>query len=138
MTPVAWTAVVLVAVVLVAVVLGAVRLRGLNRRLGSFECGLRAGGSRTGWVAGVAVYGAGRIDWWRYWSVSVRPARVWRREEVLVKGRVPLDSVGQQDQYLVQCTCAGEELELVMSTEAYAGLTAWLEAAPPSVRGLVV
>jgi hypothetical protein len=32
---------------------------------------------------------------------------------------------------------AGHEVELMMSAEAYAGLTSWLEAAPPVARTVI-
>jgi len=113
--------------------MGASRLRTLSGRVGSFVCGARpeqpAGGA---WVAGIAQYGSGRLDWWRSWSLSPRPARSWLRTEFRVTGRVPLDGAGRPGLYLVRCQHLDTEFELTMSFEAYAGLTSWLEAAPPS------
>lgn len=126
---------VLAALLLVLVVLaalGASRLRVLSSRIGSFECGARpaepAGGS---WTAGIAHYGAGRIEWWRSWSLAPRPAQTWGRRELEVVDRAPLgpDDPGT---LLVRCRYGGQDLELSMSAEALAGLTAWLEAAPPT------
>ena len=113
--------------------LGASRLRTLSGRVGSFECNARPTLPPGGpWVAGIAQYGAGRLDWWRSWSLSPRPARSWRRAEFQVTGHVSLGGAGRPDLYLVQCKHLDADFELTMSPEAYAGLTSWLEAAPPS------
>ncbi|RYV50680.1 DUF2550 family protein [Pengzhenrongella frigida] len=119
--------------------LGASRLSTLSGRVGSFVCGARpvspAGGAV---VAGIAQYGAGRLDWWRAWSLSPRPTRTWRRAELEVIARSLLAVPGRPDLYLVQCRYREAEFALTMSPEAYAGLTSWLEAAPPSTLERVI
>ncbi|WP_125774372.1 DUF2550 domain-containing protein [Antribacter gilvus] len=139
MPGVVWIAIaVLVAFALVLVV-GVSRLRALSHRVGSFPCGARAAGNPQGaWTLGIAQYGVGRIDWWRCWSLSPRPARTWQRERLEVTGRVPLDQAGQPDQYLVQCRYDGLDFELNISAGDYTGLASWLEAAPPGRRDLVL
>lgn len=132
-------AVITVAVLLaLGLVLGASRLRTLSRRVGSFQCGARPARPQAPWSAGIAQYGVGRIDWWRCWSLSPRPARTWHRDRLSVTGRTPLDQAGQPDQYLVRCRYDDVDFELTMSAGAYAGLASWLESAPPGRRGLVV
>jgi hypothetical protein len=124
-----------VLVFLVIALLGASRLRTLSRRVGSFLCSARlAQPSGAAWSAGIAHYGAGRIDWWRSWSLAVRPARSWRREDIEVVAWTPLTSADDADAdlLLVRCRHQGTDYELTMSRDAYAGLTAWLEAAPPT------
>ena len=124
-------AVVLALVVTAAV--GASRLRVLSRRIGSFECAARSADDPGGaWTAGIAQYGAGRIDWWRSWSLAPRPARTWWRSELAVVGRAPFVGPGGRDELVVRCRYHDTEFELTMSADAFAGLTAWLEAAPPS------
>jgi hypothetical protein len=120
-------------VVVVIAVLGASRLRTLSGRVGSFLCSARrAEPPGTAWAAGIAHYGAGRIDWWRSWSLSPRPARSLRREDIEVTGRAPVSGSDDPDLVLVHCRYQGTEYEVTMSWDAYAGLTAWLEAAPPT------
>jgi Protein of unknown function (DUF2550) len=130
---------VLGAVLLVFVVtaaLGASRLRVLSGRVGSFVCAARpAAGS---WSAGIAHYGAGRIDWWRSWSLAPRPSRSWFRDELQVVQRASLARSGDQDLVLVRCRYHGKEFDLTMSADACAGLTAWLEAAPPTGLSRVI
>lgn len=126
-------------VVLGTLGLGASRLRTLSGRVGSFVCGARPAQPPGGaWVTGIAQYGAGRLDWWRSWSLAPRPTRSWQRTEFLVTGRVPLDSAGRPDLYLVRCRHLDVDFELTMSPDAYAGLTSWLEAAPPSADSHVI
>ena len=118
---------------LVVLGLGASRLSTLSGRVGSFVCGARpVAPAGAVVVAGIAQYGAGRLDWWRAWSLSPRPARSWHRTELEVVGRSPLAVPGRPGLYLVHCRYRGVDFALTMSPEAYAGLTSWLEAAPPS------
>lgn len=132
---------VLVAALAVVVVLGLTRVHSLNRRVGSFACAVRPtvqGGTRATpgpealvWSQGVAHYGVGRLDWWRIWSLSPRPALVWDRSDLVVLGRRGMEAVGRPDLFEVRCRHQGDEFELAMSPDAYAGMMSWLESAPP-------
>ena len=123
----------LVLALLVTVALGASRLRVLSSRIGSFECAARRGGAPGGsWVAGIAHYGAGRIDWWRSWSLAPRPAHTWWRADLDVVDRTPFVGPGEVPHLVVRCRYHGRDLELTRSDDAFAGFTEWLEAAPPS------
>ncbi|GAA2727217.1 DUF2550 domain-containing protein [Cellulomonas aerilata] len=121
-----------VAVFVVVVLLGASRLRTLSGRVGSFLCSGRRAQPGAPWNAGIAHYGAGRIDWWRSWSLAPRPARSWRREDIEVVSRAPVAGSTDPDLVLVRCRHRGTDYEVTMSRDALAGLTAWLEAAPPT------
>jgi hypothetical protein len=130
-TQVALVALLLALAVLVAAGLAFSRRHSLTRRVGSFACALRARGR---WVPGIAHYGARHLYWWRLRSLAPRPEHVWPRGAIAVlerraaSGR-PDDAAGP---LLVRCRVgAGDEVELTMTREAYAGLTSWLEAAPP-------
>ena len=132
---------VLVAALAVVVVLGLTRVHSLNRRVGSFACAVRPvvlGGTRATpgpealvWSQGVAHYGVGRLDWWRIWSLWPRPALVWDRSDLVVLGRRGMEAVGRPDLFEVRCRHHGDEFELAMSPDAYAGMMSWLESAPP-------
>ncbi|QDW64081.1 DUF2550 domain-containing protein [Oerskovia sp. KBS0722] len=133
----AWIAIGLLLAVALVVGLGALRLRAISHRVGSFECSARpAGDEQASWSLGIAHYGVGRIDWWRCWSLSLRPSRSWRRQDLVIVSRRPLD--GDRDLFLVECSYEDVRFELTMSSGAYAGLASWLEAAPPGRRGVVV
>lgn len=134
MTGVQIALVALVVVLAVATVIGLAfsRWQTLNRRVGSFTCAVRRGTGDAPWVSGVAQYGAESLYWWRLWTLSPRPARTWSRSRLEVIERGALDGTSRLDRtLLVRCEIDGEQLDLVMSPEAYAGLTSWLEAAPP-------
>lgn len=119
--------------------LGASRLSTLSGRVGSFVCGARpVSPPGAAVVAGIAQYGAGRLDWWRAWSLSPRPTRTWQRAELEVVTRSLLAVPGRADLYLVQCRYRDTDFALTMSPGAFAGLTSWLEAAPPSTLERVI
>lgn len=113
------------------------RTRTLHRRVGSFTCAW--GSSAEGpWAAGVAHYGADRLYWWRRWSLAPRPGARLPRAGLTVVERRWRDPQ-EQGQVAVTCLCSadGRRVHLLMSPEAYAGLTSWIEATPSHV-GLVI
>lgn len=130
MDPLLWVVVGVVVIALGMLVVGVARLGALRARVGSFECRLQRGADGQ-WTQGVAHYAVGRIDWWRSRSLALRPARTWSRHELVVVARED-DPDGVT--CVVRCTCAGEDLTLSMSKDAYAGLASWLEAGPPPHR----
>lgn len=133
---VGWICVILAVLALVIVSVAISRLRSLGHRVGSFECAVMlVGPSHPSPVRGIAHYGVGRLDWWRRWSLSPTPAESWSRNALEVVARDLYED--SDDLYLVRCTYQGEDLVLVMSVQAYAGLTSWLESAPPSSHGSV-
>lgn len=139
MTVLGWVLLTLVGAVLLVALLLSSRIRTLTRRVGSFDCRLPVGdGTANDRVAaGIAQYGVGRLDWWRFWSLSIKPARSWNRSELVVLDRELIEMGGRTGIYLVRCECNGKEVRLQMSVAAYAGLTSWLEAAPPVSHGNV-
>lgn len=137
MTVLGWVLLSLGAVLLLVVLLAS-RLRTLTRRVGSFDCRLPVADDVPDRVrAGIAQYGVGRLDWWRFWSLSPRPAKSWQRSELVIVTRTEVTIPGRTGIYLVRCAYRGEDLEMQMSMDAYAGLRSWLEAAPPASHGTV-
>jgi hypothetical protein len=118
------------ALVLLAVLVAAfaVRVRRVANRVGSFECALRRVGAKD-WTSGIACYGAGRIDWYRLVSLRLSPSRSFTRDGLVVLERRVRAGAGHVIEARV--ACEGEQLELAMVREAFAGLVSWLEAAPP-------
>ncbi len=110
------------------------RVHTLNRRVGSFACSV--GRTPEGpWSSGVAQYGADRLYWWRYRSLAARPRARWQRVGLAVLERTEV----QAGQVVVTCLpgLATEPVHLLMSTEAYAGLTSWIEATPSRVGSVI-
>jgi len=131
-----WMLVILGLLAVAAALVVVLRLRALDRRVGSFACSIVPQPAPAAPVrAGVAHYGVGRLDWYRRWGFSFGADLTWSRHELSVDERelVP----GSVDRYRVVCRYRGEPLVLEMSVPAYAGLTSWLESAPPSDGGVV-
>lgn len=146
-----WVGVVLViAVVLIALALPlallAVRRRWLARLGGTFECSLRLRKTTpsAGWVLGVARYSGGNLEWFRFFSYSLRPRATFVRAEVnVIENREPdpIEAVSlYTGQRIVRIEAGNDgappELwDLAMSSDSLVGLLSWLEAAPPGVPG---
>ena len=138
----AHAALVLAALVLLVIgvlSLGASRVRTLSRRVGSFECAFsRATDPNAPWIAGIGQYGADRLYWWRWWSLSPRPTRSWLRSRMFViEHHAVADARGYEGQLVVRCRTDDDTFDLLMSAEAYAGLASWLESAPPAARHVI-
>jgi hypothetical protein len=123
----------------VALLTGSVvaRRRWLSRGRGTFDCSLRTveGALGKGWRLGVARYETDRIEWFRVFSVRVRPSRVLRRGEVFVQDRRyphgPEAFSVMAGSVVLRCRDRGRFVELAMSEQASTGFASWLEAAPP-------
>ena len=135
---------VLAALLAPSVLMLAVRRRWLNRLGGTFSCSLRLR-MRTpgvGWVLGVGRYSEGILEWFRYFSYSLRPRMVFPRRNVRVlETRMPdpVEAVAlNADEKVLRIEMQDghteTQWELAMSEESLTGLLSWLEAAPPGVR----
>jgi hypothetical protein len=121
-----------------------VRRRWLDRLGGTFNCSLRlrTGTPGAGWALGVGRYSEGILEWFRYFSYSLRPRMVFPRRNVRVlETRMPnpIEAVAlNADEKVlrieIQDGRAESQWELAMSQESLTGLLSWLEAAPPGVR----
>lgn len=125
-------------VLLVAAIVGVVvRRRWLSRSFGTFDCSLRTetGPHGKGWQLGVARYEADRIEWFRVFSVSMRPRHVLQRGDLMVQERrTPsgAEAFSVMSGFLiVRCRLARGMVELAMSEQSYTGFASWLESAPP-------
>lgn len=128
----------LVLAVLLLLLLAA-RRRWLSRSGGTFECSLRLRTSTpgAGWVLGVGRYSDGRLEWFRFFSFSLRPRQTFPRGEVRVietRDPDPVESVSLTTQSRVLALEVGPRTrELAMSEDSVLGLLAWLEASPPGI-----
>ena len=136
--------VVCVLLVLLAVGLGAVvgRRYVLGRQLVSFDCALRKNSVRGagGWMLGVARYTTDQLEWFRVFTLTLRPGRLFERGLLEVTDRrtrddSELDSI-LPGSLVVRCRYQGEIVELAMSEQAYSGFATWLESAPPGIAPL--
>ncbi|MGJ9414196.1 DUF2550 domain-containing protein [Aeromicrobium sp. CF4.19] len=126
--------VVLTLVVLVAL---AVRRRYLTRHGGTFDLSInrRSTVGSSGWTLGVAVYGADTLNWYRTFSVRLRPSYRFVRGEVHVEGRRrPVGAEAHAvhaGHVIVTTTSATDVRQMAMGPDALTGLLAWLESSPP-------
>ncbi len=114
-----------------------VRRRVLTRHGGTFELShrVRPSGEGRGWVLGLGRYSGERLEWFRVFSLSPRPKRVWPREALRYDRR--RDPQGGErlslypDHVVIVCRSVAGEVELAMSGGSLTGFQSWLEARPP-------
>jgi hypothetical protein len=125
----------LVLLLILGLVLLAVRRRYIQRGA-SFDASIRTRKKRfgQGWTLGVARYGDNSLEWFRVFSLGLRP-RVFPRDELFIGERrdpvYPENLAILPGHVIVACKVIGEDLELAMSPEALTGFVAWREASPP-------
>lgn len=134
----ATVAMIICAIALLFLALFLLRIRWLVRRVGSFECARQDRRDWKGWTSGIAVYDADEIRWFRTVSLSPWPAAAWSRSDLVIADRRYRDGGKPSERSYVEVTFSygPDPLVLAMTGSAYAGLSSWLEAAPPSGRVL--
>jgi hypothetical protein len=135
-----WVVAVLCAVALILAALLAALFfrRGALQRDGGFDMCVQTGsrdGWAGGWVFGIGRYRGDGLEWFRTFSVNLRPKRCWRRAETSVIGRrrpeieeayeLPAGHV------VLTCVVGSDGVEVSMTEAAATAFLAWLEAAPP-------
>lgn len=114
-----------------------VRRRILSRHGGTFELSYRVRPEKAGrgWLLGLGRYADDTLEWFRIFSLSPRPKRVWQRSELTYAGRRSPAGVEQMSLYpdhvVVSCTTPSGGLELAMGESSLTGFQSWLEAGPP-------
>ena len=125
-----------VLLAVVACLLWLSRAHTLDRRVGSFHCwvGPTADGP---WRAGVAQYGSTTLYFWSRWSLAPRPRIRWSRVGLRVVERRWQNPGTTSDDRLVVASChCQSDFYLLLSAEAYTGLTSWIEATPSRVNSV--
>ena len=114
-----------------------VRRRFLARHGGTFELSYRVRPERAGrgWLLGLGRYSGEQLEWFRIFSLSPRPKRVWARDLLEYSGRrspVGAEEMSLYDGHVVaSCHYAGDALEIAMSEASLTGFQSWLESGPP-------
>ena len=128
---------ILLLLVLVYGVALMVRRRVLSRHGGTFELSHRVRGGRPGrgWLLGLGRYSGSSLEWFRIFSLSPRPKRVWVRAELTyVANRSPVGLEQMSlypDHVVVECRSGSRTVELAMSPDSLIGFQAWLESRNP-------
>lgn len=92
----------------------------------------------SGWMLGLAVYGQNELEWFRTFSLSMRPRYRFVRGDVLIDGR--REPVGHEvhaihaGHLIVGTSNASGVKQFAMSANALTGLLSWLESSPPGQR----
>ena len=124
---------------LLALGLLALRRRVITRRGGTFDCSLRLRQAQhgKGWVLGIGRYNGDALEWYRVFSYSTRPKRVFvRRELEVIESR---DPTGVEvfsllaGAVVVRCRDDGNDVELAMNPDSLTGFLSWVESAPPGL-----
>ncbi|MCW2787843.1 MAG: hypothetical protein JWQ91_659 [Aeromicrobium sp.] len=116
------------------------RRRLLTRSGGTFEMSVnRSPESQVkGWTLGLAVYRDTELEWFRTFSLSMRPRYRFGRGDVQIDGR--REPIGHEvhaihtGHLIVGTTNASGVRQLAMSANALTGLLSWLESSPPGQR----
>ncbi len=113
------------------------RRRYLGRHGGTFELSHRTASAddERGWVLGLGRYSGERLEWFRIFSVSPRPKRVWQRDALSYDGsREPFGAEQTSlypDHLVIHCMTDDGQVDLAMSAGSLTGFQSWLEASPP-------
>jgi hypothetical protein len=114
-----------------------IRRRVLSRHGGTFELSYRVRPEKAGrgWLLGLGRYSGDSLEWFRIFSLSPRPKRVWSRPDLTFGGRREPAGVEQMSLYpdhvVVSCSTPQGPLELAMGQMSLMGFQAWLESGPP-------
>lgn len=126
-------------VVLLAALIPVIWLIARRRWLASsgwvFDCSLRQLHGSTGpWMLGVARLNGELMEWYRVFSVSLRPKVTVRRGQVhVVTTRAPRPEERSQlvEAERVAVLGGADDVEVAMAPDRMTAFLSWLEAAPP-------
>ena len=118
------------------------RRRWLTGQGGLFDCACRVaqGPAGSGWVLGLARYRGDELEWFRVFSLSMRPSWTLRRELTMYadqRSSDDLESVVLFDESRIvtlRDRLSGQERILAMEPDAAMGLMSCLESAPPGTH----
>lgn len=139
MWEIALTVLIVVALVLLPFVLLYLRRRWLTGQGGLFDCAYRLSEKTpgSGWVLGMARYRGENLEWFRAFSLSLRPKKVFPRVVMAyVHQRPPagLEAIALFEEALIvtlRDRVTGGLSSLSMSRDEVLALMSWLESAPP-------
>ncbi|WP_052460163.1 DUF2550 domain-containing protein [Tessaracoccus massiliensis] len=133
------TALIVIAFVLLPFILLYLRRRWLTGQGGLFDCAYRISEVTpgSGWVLGMARFRGENLEWFRSFSLSLRPKKVFPRVgTTYVHQRQPagLEAIALfEDSMIVTLRdrASGATSSLSMDRDQVLALMSWLESAPP-------
>lgn len=129
----------LVLLLLLAVVL-VVRRRWIARSGGTFELSfrMRSVTPGRGWVLGIGRYSGEELQWFRIFSLALKPRRSWHRKTLVYTGRRDPEGIETMSLYpdhvVVQCETPDGPVEFAMSGPSLTGFQSWAESGPPGAE----
>lgn len=130
---------VVLCLLLVPIVWLYLRRRWLSGSGGSFDCALRVNVGQGPWQLGAARYQGEYLEWFRVFSLGIRPRFRMRRSTMHVlesRDAVMTDELYGGERVLEIEFGTGERhqhAEVAMDRDAATALLSWIEAAPPSI-----
>lgn len=109
----------------------------LGRGTGAFDLSVKytSGTGVSGWILGIAVYRGSTLNWYRTFSLSLRPRHRFARNDLVVgPRREPVSGETHALQHgavVVGAQHRSGVAQLGLTPRALTGLLAWLEASPP-------
>ncbi len=113
------------------------RRRWLTRAGGVFELSIndRGGTHPRGWTIGLGRYVANELEWFRFFSLRLRPTRSFAREALgVLERRLPHGPEAfalHSGHVIVECRDGTRPVQLAMGEQSATALLAWLESSPP-------
>ena len=113
------------------------RRRVLTRGGGTVDLSLRLkrGTHGRGWVLGVGRFDGDSLEWYRVFSLAMRPRRTLSRRDLRVLTRRAPTGAERlallSGAVVMECDSSRGPVELAMEPSAVTGFLAWLEATPP-------
>ncbi len=113
------------------------RRRVISRHGGTFELShrVRVVKPGRGWLLGVGRYSGSSLEWFRVFSLSPAPKRVWERTSLTYDASRSPEGAERLELYpdhiVVLCHSTSGVVELAMSPASLIGFQAWLESRNP-------
>ncbi|MBB1483449.1 DUF2550 domain-containing protein [Tessaracoccus sp. MC1865] len=139
MWEIVWTTLMVIAIVLLPFALLYLRRRWLTGQGGLFDCAYQINEKTpgSGWVLGMGRYRGENLEWFRAFSLNLRPKRVFPRvATAYVHQRQPagLEAIALFEDSMivtVRDRFTGSTSSLSMARDEVLALMSWLESAPP-------
>ncbi|MDQ3629516.1 MAG: DUF2550 domain-containing protein [Actinomycetota bacterium] len=113
------------------------RRRWLTRAGGVFELSIndRGGTHPQGWTIGLGRYVDNKLEWFRFFSLRLRPTRSFAREALdVLERRLPHGPEAfalHSGHVIIECRDGARPVQLAMGEQSVTALLAWLESSPP-------
>jgi hypothetical protein len=126
-----------VSILFAALIVLFVRREVISRGSGTIDMSVRLNAyyPGRGWAPGLGRFSGDELRWYRMFSLSPRPRRVFRRHTLIVENRRAPEGEERlalpQNYIIIRCAAPGTPLEIALADSTLTGFLSWLESAPP-------